>query len=77
MAGAISSIFGLNVIFAPLFVWLYQASHAGPFLLNMAILAGLLLMALRNTVLKNAGERTTTDEEAAVSMLERRDEGGF
>ena len=77
VAGAISSIFGLNVIFAPLFVWLYQASHAGPFLLNMAILAGLLLMALRNTVLKNAGERTTTDEEAAVSMLERRDEGGF
>lgn len=77
VAGAISSIFGLNVIFAPLFVWLYQASHAGPFLLNMMILAGLLLLALRNTVLKNAGERTTTDEEAATSLLERRDEGGF
>ena len=77
VAGAISSIFGLNVIFAPLFVWLYQASHAGPFLLNMLILAGLLLLALRNTVLKNAGERTTTDEQAATSMLERRDEGGF
>lgn len=77
VAGAISSIFGLNVIFAPLFVWLYQAAHAGPFLLNMVILAGLLLMALKNTVLRNAGERTTTDEEAAKSLLERRDEGGF
>lgn len=77
VAGAISSIFGLNVIFAPLFVWLYQAAHAGPFLLNMMILAGLLFMALRNSVLKTAGERTTTDEEAAVSLMERRDEGGF
>lgn len=77
VAGAISSIFGLNVIFAPLFVWLYQATHAGPFLLNMAILAGLLWMALRNTVLKNAGERTVEDGETAASLLERRDEGGF
>ena len=77
VAGAISSIFGLNVIFAPLFVWLYQASHAGPFLLNMMILAGLLWMALRNTVLKNAGERAVEDREAAASLLERRDEGGF
>jgi MFS family permease len=77
VAGAISSIFGLNVIFAPLFVWLYMAVHAGPFLLNMLILAGLLMLALRNPVLRAAGERTTTDEEAAASLLERRDEGGF
>lgn len=77
VAGAISSIFGLNVIFAPLFVWLYMVAHAGPFLLNMAILAGLLWMALKNGVLRQAGERTATDEEAAASLLERRDEGGF
>ncbi|HEX6859499.1 MAG TPA: MFS transporter [Caulobacteraceae bacterium] len=77
VAGAISSIFGLNVIFAPLFVLLYEHVHAGPFLLNMAILAGLFWLALGNPVLKNAGERTATDEEAAASLIERRDEGGF
>jgi len=77
VAGAISSIFGLNVIFAPLFVWLYQAAHAGPFLLNMLILIGMFWLAFSNPVLRRAGERTTTDEEANASLLERRDEGGF
>ena len=77
VAGAISSIFGLNVIFAPLFVVLYERVHAGPFLLNMLILIGLFAMALRNPVLGRAGERTTTDEETNASLLERRDEGGF
>ncbi len=77
VAGAISSIFGLNVIFAPLFVWLYEAVHAGPFLLNMMILASLLLFAIRHALLRDAGEGPATEEDAAASMLERRDEGGF
>ena len=77
VAGAISAIFGLNVIFAPLFVWLYQEVPAGPFLLNMAILAGLLVYALKNGVLREAGEKPTTDEDAAASLLKRSDEGGF
>jgi MFS family permease len=77
VAGAISSIFGLNVIFAPLFVWLYQHVHAGPFLLNMAILAGLLVYAFRNGVLSRSGEKAASDEDTAASLLERSDEGGF
>lgn len=77
VAGAISSIFGLNVIFAPLFVWLYQHVHSGPFLVNMAILAGLFVYAFRNGVLSRSGEKAASDEDAAASLLERSDEGGF
>jgi len=77
VAGAISSIFGLNVIFAPLFVWLYEAVHAGPFLLNMAILAGLLVFALKSGVLRRAGETPEGEDDVTASMLERSDEGGF
>jgi len=76
-AGAIGALNGLNVIVAPLFVWLYEAVHPAPFLLNTAILAGLLVYALRNGVLRDAGEKAATDRDAATSMLERSDEGGF
>jgi len=76
-AGAIGALNGLNVIVAPLFVWLYEAIHPAPFLLNTAILAGLLVYALKNGILQGAGERATSDEDAATSMLERSDEGGF
>lgn len=68
VAGAISAIFGLNVVFAPLFVWLYQAFHAGPFLLNLAILAGMYVYALRNPALREAGERPATEQEAAAGV---------
>jgi MFS family permease len=76
VAGAISAIFGLNVILAPLFVWLYQAVHEGPFLVNMAILLGLLAYALKTPRLRDAGEGAPGDEEAAT-MMERTDEPGF
>jgi MFS family permease len=76
-AGAIGALNGLNVIVAPLFVWLYEAVHPAPFLLNTAILAGLFVYALKNRVLTNAGERAASDEDATTSMLERSDEGGF
>jgi MFS family permease len=76
-AGAIGGLNGLNVIVAPLFVWLYEAIHPAPFLLNTAILAGLFVYALKNGILRGAGERATSDEDAATSMLERSDEGGF
>jgi MFS family permease len=77
VAGAISSIFGLNVIFAPLFVWLYQHVHEGPFLVNMAILIGLTVYAFKASVLREAGEKTPTDDDETAAMLERQDEGGF
>jgi len=76
-AGAIGGLNGLNVIVAPLFVWLYEAIHPAPFLLNTAILAGLFVYALKNGILRGAGERATSDDDAATSMLERSDEGGF
>jgi len=76
-AGAIGGLNGLNVIVAPLFVWLYEAIHPAPFLLNTAILAGLFVYALKNGILRGAGERATSDDDTATSMLERSDEGGF
>lgn len=75
-AGAIGAINGLNVIFAPFFVWLYEAVHPAPFLLNAAILGGLLIYALKNAVLREAGTKGSPDDEATLSMLERSDEGG-
>jgi MFS family permease len=76
-AGAIGALNGLNVIVAPLFVWLYEAIHPAPFLLNTLILAGLFVYALKNGILREAGEKPATDQDATTSMLERSDEGAF
>jgi MFS family permease len=74
-AGAIAAVNGVNVVVAPLFVLLYGAWHPAPFLVNTAILAGLLVFALFNGVLKRAGTEPTTEDEAAQSSLERSQEG--
>jgi len=74
-AGAIAAVNGLNVVVAPLFVLFYGASHPAPFLVNAAILAGLLVLALRNGVLARAGDAPTTEDETALSSLERNQEG--
>jgi MFS family permease len=74
-AGAIAAVNGLNVVVAPLFVLLYGASHPAPFLINAAILAGLLSLALLNGVLARAGDAPTTEDETAQSSLERNQEG--
>lgn len=75
-AGAIAAVNGLNVILAPLFVTLYGVLHEAPFALNAVILIALTVYAFRNTILKDAGETPPDDEETALSMLERQDEGG-
>lgn len=75
-AAAIAAVNGLNVIIAPLFVTLYEAFHPGPFLLNSVILAGLVVFALKNGVLRGAGEQADPDEEGTLALLERSDEGG-
>lgn len=78
-AGYIAAVNGLNVIIAPLFVWLYEAVFWAPFLLNAVILTGLLAYAFRNQILRDAGEKADADEaddEATLAMLERSDEGG-
>lgn len=74
-AGAIAAVNGVNVVVAPLFVLLYGASHPAPFLVNAAILGGLLILALRSGVLSRAGDAPTTENEAALSSLERNQEG--
>lgn len=75
-AGAIAMVNGLNVILAPAFVWMYERLTAAPFLVNAVILLGLLIYALRNGVLREAGEKAPIEEDATMALLERSDEGG-
>ena len=74
-AGAIAAINGLNVVVAPLFVLLYERVGWGPFVLNAAILVGLLAYALRQAMLR-AISQTGPETEATIAGLERADEGG-
>ncbi len=78
-AAAIAAVNGLNVIIAPLFVALYEAVSWAPFLLNATILAGLMVYAFKNRILREAGEKVSDSEaedESTLALLERRDEGG-
>ena len=54
VAGAIAAVNGINVIFAPLFVYLYQHYGPAPFIVNTVLMVGLLVYAFRNMALKNA-----------------------
>ena len=74
-AGAIAAINGLNVVVAPLFVLLYEQIGWGPFVLNAAVLAALVIYALRQAQLRAVGE-ADPDKEATLAGLERSDEGG-
>ncbi|MDR3506899.1 MAG: MFS transporter [Caulobacteraceae bacterium] len=75
-AGAIAAVNGVNVVFAPLFVKLYEVVHPAPFLLCAAILIGLLIYAFSNSVLRRAGEGPTSEDEASISILEKNEESG-
>ncbi|MBL8556362.1 MAG: MFS transporter [Phenylobacterium sp.] len=76
VAGAIAAVNGINVIFAPAFVLLYERYGPLPFLLNTALMAGLLVYAFRNTALKNADPKPVPREAATMATLEKSDEGG-
>jgi MFS family permease len=76
-AGAIAAVNGINVIFAPFFVRLYEHIPSAPFLLNATILGGLMIFAYRNRVLRDAGEKPTTEDQETAALLERSDEGGL
>ena len=54
---------------------LYGVWHPAPFLMNTATLVALLVFAVANGVLSNAGEAPTTEDETAQSSLERNQEG--
>jgi MFS family permease len=76
VAGAIAAVNGINVVLAPAFMWLYRHMHAGPFLLNAALMVGLLIYAFQNLQLRNADPEPATRQDATLATLERSDEGG-
>ena len=75
-AGAIAAVNGINVIFAPGFVFLYERYGPAPFIVNALLMSGLLVYAFRNTALKNADPKPATREEVNMATLEKSDEGG-
>lgn len=76
-AGAIGAINGASVIIAPLLgMALYKMSHPAPYLMNLAILVGLLAYAWFNPVLRTVGAEPTRDEASTQAQLERVEEGG-
>ncbi|MGA0606407.1 MFS transporter [Phenylobacterium sp. VNQ135] len=76
VAGAIAAVNGINVVLAPLFVWLYEHVGPAPFLLNASLMGAMLIYAFRNTQLRNADPQPASREAAAAATLEKSDEGG-
>jgi len=76
VAGLIAAVNGINVVLAPLFVWLYQHIGSAPFLLNTALMVTMLAYAFRNPQLRNADPEPASREAATAATLEKRDEGG-
>jgi len=75
-AGAIAAVNGVNVVLAPLFVWMYEKVHPAPFLLNMVLLLAMLAYAFRNPQLRNADPKPASRVDTAIATLEKSDEGG-
>jgi MFS family permease len=76
VAGAIAAVNGINVIFAPAFVWLYEHNNPAPFLLNMTLMLGMLVFTFRSKALRNADPSPATRADTAIATLEKSDEGG-
>jgi MFS family permease len=76
VAGAIAAVNGINAVLAPAFMRLYHLHHAAPFLLNMALMLGLLVYAFRNAQLKNADPQPAGVRASTIAALERSDEAG-
>jgi MFS family permease len=77
VAGGIAAVNGINAVLAPAFVRLYEANHAAPFALNMALLAGLLGYALINGPLRRADPEPAVRAGAStIAGLEKSDESG-
>ena len=63
VAGAISAINGASVIIAPVLgVALYKWAHPSPYLMNVAVLAGLVAYALIDPVMRRVGDATAQRE---------------
>ena len=76
VAGAIAAVNGINAVFAPAFMALYRAFHAAPFLLNMALMLGMLAYAFLSGPLRNADPEPATRADTAIATLEKSDESG-
>ncbi|MCK1757011.1 MFS transporter [Bradyrhizobium sp. 137] len=63
VAGAIGAISGVNVLFAPFAVSLYEVFAPAPFFLESVVLAGLLAYACLSPTLRNVGSRVTNHEQ--------------
>lgn len=74
VAGAIAAVNGINVIFAPLFVFLYQHFGPAPFIVNTPLMGGVLIYAFRNQALRNADPKPASREAATLAVLEKIDE---
>ena len=62
VAGAIAAVNGINVIFAPLFVVLYQYLGPAPFIVNTVLMLAMLIYAFRNLALKNADPKSVVGD---------------
>lgn len=76
VAGAIAAVNGVNVIFAPAFVFMYERYGPAPFIVNAMMMAGLLVYAFRNRALKNADPQPASRDEVNMATLEKSDEAG-
>ncbi|MGY4408140.1 MFS transporter [Bradyrhizobium sp. USDA 3315] len=63
VAGAVGAINGVNVLFAPFAVSLYEVFAPAPFLLESVVLAGLLAYAYVSPTLRYVGSRVRTEEK--------------
>jgi MFS family permease len=75
-AGAIAAVNGVNVIFAPGFVKLYEIAHPAPFLVSVTVLVALMAFTFLNPTLRAAGEGPASEDDATVSILEKNEESG-
>lgn len=63
VAGAISAINGASVIIAPVLgVALYKWAHPSPYLMNVVVLAGLVVYALIDPIMRRVGDATAPRE---------------
>jgi MFS family permease len=76
VAGAIAAVNGVNVILAPMFVFLYERFGPLPFILNATLMLTLLVFAFRNRQLQNADPQPMPRAATTMATIEKSDEAG-
>ena len=76
VAGAVTAVNGASVIVTPVLgVALYERLPAAPFLLNAALLAGLVAYAYANRALRRSGEAPADEADTTQATLDYADGG--